>query len=43
MKLLVELLDPGVFERNVESNLTLLQDIFVANKYTIANVIKLVI
>jgi hypothetical protein len=43
MKLLIEMLDPGVFEENLNSNLSVLQDIFDANNYSVSNVMNMVI
>ncbi|XP_048507724.1 sodium channel protein Nach-like isoform X2 [Athalia rosae] len=42
MRLLNEMLDPGVFGRNVTINLTNLQDIFDFNQLSIPNVMRLV-
>ncbi|XP_015117533.1 sodium channel protein Nach [Diachasma alloeum] len=42
MRLLLELLDPGVFGGNLKSNFTTLQDIFDDNNYSIADVVRAV-
>ncbi|XP_014211229.1 sodium channel protein Nach-like [Copidosoma floridanum] len=42
MRLLIEILDPGAYNYNVDWNLTILQDVFDANNYTISDVMKLV-
>ena len=43
MKLLVEMLDAGVFEFDVYSNLTNLQDIFDANNFSASHVMQMVV
>ncbi|KAJ8678553.1 hypothetical protein QAD02_014340 [Eretmocerus hayati] len=42
MRLLVELLDPGVFENEIHTNLTILQDIFDANNHSVLGVMKMI-
>lgn len=42
MRLLVEMLDPGAFEFDIYENLTLLQDVFDANNYSVLQVMNMV-
>ncbi|XP_011498486.1 PREDICTED: sodium channel protein Nach [Ceratosolen solmsi marchali] len=42
MKLLLEMLDPDIFEDDLDSNFTVLQDIFDVNNYSISHIMSLV-
>ncbi|OXU30069.1 hypothetical protein TSAR_017058 [Trichomalopsis sarcophagae] len=42
MQMLIEMIDPGVFDYDVYENLTLLQEVFDVNNYSVSQVMKMV-